>query len=124
MGNIVRCDGWRVRVTTVCHVNAILLSLFVVGIYMYIFIYLFIYLYIYVYICSVNNVVNIEGITTHCYQHFGTSVHLRINCLIFLSDRRQIWIFCRDFKRIALYKISLKSVHWYPSGFMRTDGET
>jgi hypothetical protein len=94
-----------------CHVNAVLLSIFVVVIY--------------ICICAaVNNVVNIEGITTHCYQHFGTSVYLCINCLIFLSDLKQIWIFCIDFKRIPRYKISPKSVHWDPSGFMRTDGQT
>jgi hypothetical protein len=43
---------------------------------------------------------------------------------LFLSDFNESWSFSTDFVENLKYEVSLKSVHWKPSCYMRTDGRT
>ena len=49
-------------------------------------------------------------------------IGLHVECLLFLSDVKYIWIFSTKFWTILKYQISFKSVQWQPICSLRTDG--
>ena len=53
-------------------------------------------------------------------MYIGLHVKYRYSCQILIK----LGLFSADYRKILKYQISLKSVQWEPSCFMRTNGQT